>query len=330
MDKILITGASGFIGSHFHNSIPHERIINLDLNEPRFAHRSLYIQGDIRKEEDVKKALHGNPVKTILSLAAKHHDFGIGHDEYFDTNEEGTKVVCNAATEAGINEIIFYSSVAVYGDDQNISSERKNPNPSSPYGASKLAGEKVLTDWAGQKPDRKVVVIRPTVVFGENNVANMYSLIKQIDSGLYFHIGKADNIKSIAYVKNLVQATLFLKDRMKPGLHVYNYADQPQLTSRQIADTIASALGKKIRFSLPLPLATVLGIPFDLMIKVSGKNLPISTARIKKLNTQTLHSAEKIFNEGYKATYTTIDGLRNMAAWYLKAKNTPGPGGQSE
>lgn len=320
--KILLTGGSGFIGSHFHKAILNEELVNLDLAYSNFNHNSRFIQGDIRIKSDIIKAIGESEIECVISLAAKHHDFGIGHDEYFDTNEQGTKVICEVASEMNIKKIIFYSSVAVYGLREKVSNEQMEPRPDSPYGASKLAGEKVLQQWASEDATRQVVIIRPTVVYGVNNVANMYNLIKQIDSGFYFHLGKADNIKSIAYVENLVKATLFLKDNMKPGVAIYNYADEPQLTSRLIGDTIANALGKTIRMNIPKSLGIAVGWPFDLLIKITGKNLPISSARIKKLGTETHHSARKIFGEGFKPQYSTIDGLKNMVAWYKSVSKT--------
>lgn len=317
---ILLTGGSGFIGGHFHNAIPNDKLINLDLLKPSHDNKATFVQGDIRIKDDIRKAVQGRNVKTILSLAAKHHDFGIGHDEYFDTNEDGTRMICEVATEFGIHEIVFFSSVAVYGLRDEISTEALAPRPDAPYGASKLAGEKVLEAWAAENPARKVLIIRPTLVFGRNNMANMRNLIIQIDSGMYFHLGKADNVKSIAYVENVVQGTLFLIERMKPGVAVYNYADEPQLTTRQIGETIASALGKKIRFTLPRALGIMVGLPFDLIIKITGKNLPVSSARIKKLGTPTYHSAQKLFAEGFKPAFTTIQGLGKMVEWYKASK----------
>jgi nucleoside-diphosphate-sugar epimerase len=321
MEKTLITGGSGFIGSHFHNDMDQSMIVNLDLEEPRFNYSSEFIRGDIRKEEDIRRAIQGKTITRIISLAAKHHDFGIGHDEYFDTNEEGTRTLCKVAEENNIKEIVFYSTVAVYGPVDGQSNEQISPLPNSPYGASKLAGEEVLKAWAARDKTRKSIILRPTVVFGPNNLANMYNLIRQIDSGLYFHLGKANNFKSIAYVENVVQATLFLADRAHNGVSIYNYADEPQLTARQIADTISAALGRKISFTLPMPLAIIIAFPFDMVIRLTGRNLPVSAARIRKLATQTLHSAGKVSNEGFKPAFSTVDGLIKTVQWYKSIKS---------
>ncbi|MEJ7645948.1 MAG: NAD-dependent epimerase/dehydratase family protein [Chryseolinea sp.] len=318
--SVLLTGGSGFIGSHFHKFFDNRELINLDLNEPTFRANSRFVKGDIRVEEDVRKAVALGGVKTIISLAAKHHDFGIGHEEYFDTNEDGTVVICRVASQFNIQEIIFYSSVAVYGIREEISTEELAPRPDAPYGESKLAGERVLVKWAQEDLRRKVIIIRPTLVFGPNNMANMRNLIKQIDSGLYFHLGKADNVKSIAYVENLVAATQFLLERIKPGVSIYNYADEPQLSTRQISEMIAATLQKRILFTIPKPLGIALGYPFDFLIKITNKNLPISSSRIRKLSTQTYHSAKKIFSQGFVAKFTTTDGIKKMVEWYIAEK----------
>lgn len=141
----------------------------------------------------------------------------------------------------------------------------------------------MLKQWASEDAERAVLIIRPTVVYGERNVANMFRLINQIKDGRYFHIGKGDNIKSIAYVRNLVEATLFLVERMQNGVAIYNYADEPQLSSRKIASTITKALNKREPRTLPYWIVYSMGIPFDILIKLTGKDLPISTNRVKKI-----------------------------------------------
>jgi nucleoside-diphosphate-sugar epimerase len=313
--QILFTGASGFIGSHFHEVIDNSCITNLDLREPTFDHTTKYLKGDIRIKKDVEKAIETSQPEVIVSLAAEHKDFGINREAYFKTNECGTEIICNAATKYGIKRIVYYSSVAVYGGNTEPSNEEMPPNPNLPYGESKLAGEKVLEKWAEEDSSRSVLIIRPTVVYGERNIANMFRLIEQVKAGRYFHIGKGDNVKSIAYVRNIVDATIFLMGKMKQGVEIYNYADEPQLTSREVATSITKSLRKKEPVILPYWLVYTMGIPFDILIKITGKDLPISTNRVKKFCTQTYHKAEKILEVGFKPKYSTIDGLQNMVEW---------------
>jgi nucleoside-diphosphate-sugar epimerase len=322
MTKYFITGGSGFIGSHFHDSIPQSSIVNFDLVEPKIHLNSKFIRGDVRKLSDIENALAKNKCDIIIALAAEHKDFGVSNDAYFATNEIGTENICKAASKNEIKNIIFYSSVAVYGKNLTPCDEDTIPNPNLPYGKSKLAGEQVLKNWVLEGPDRRVLIIRPTVVFGERNIANMFKLIVQIKAGKYFHIGKGNNIKSLAYVKNLVEATLFLINRDFTGIEVYNYSDNPQLTSREIANMISDEFGKSRSLTIPYWLAYILGLPFDFLIKISGKDLPISTDRIRKFCTQTYYLPRMIEKSGFLPKYTTLDGLKGMVSWYKNNFNS--------
>jgi GlcNAc-P-P-Und epimerase len=312
--KILVTGGSGFIGFHLHEHLAHERIVNLDLEYPDFDYRSTFIQGDVRDRELLVKAIQG--CDAIWSMAAAHKDFGITRDEYFDINESGTRTLTEVATAAGIKQFIYFSSVAVYGDLNVPRTEGDPTNPTNDYGESKLAAERVLEAWAAEDSSREVLIIRPVMVYGERNFGNMYRLMGQVAKGQYVNIGDGSNIKSIAYGKNVVQAVLYLLDHTKSGVSIYNYADEPQLTSRVIGETIAKAFGKSKPITLPYWLVYLMALPFDWIKKTTGKDLPISTNRVKKLTMPTHFISKKIQDAGFVPTFTNIEGLQNMAKWF--------------
>ena len=104
-------------------------------------------------------------------------------------------------------------------------------------------------------------------------------------------------------------------DRMAPGVVTYNYADESQLTSREIAETISQSLSKKEPITLPYGLVYLMGIPFDILIKITGKDLPISTNRVKKFCTETYHKADKLFRNGFTPRFTNREGLKRMVKW---------------
>lgn len=324
--KILVTGGSGFIGSYFLERLAEEghELVILDLVEPpERTPRHTYHKGDIRDRAALGRAMAG--CERVIHLAAAHHDFGIEHDTYFSVNEHGSRVVCEVMDDLGVRDVTFYSTVAVYGDAPEPHHEEAEKQPNSPYGASKLAGEGIFREWTEKGDGRRCLVIRPTVTFGPRNFANMYSLIRQVHSGRYLEFGPGENIKSLSYVENTVDATLFLLAKQeRPAFDVYNYIDKPDLTSRQITHAVYLSLNKKAPgFTLPMWAGLLLALPFDIAIALTGKNLPISSARLKKLyEVQTKFEADKLLAAGYTPKVPLTEGIDRMVRWYLAEGRT--------
>lgn len=318
--KILTIGNSGFIGAFLTKKLYEEghEMAGLDKNMPGTKESlSSFVLGNILNPEDIIKAAKG--VGLIINLAAEHRDFGIAREDYFKVNAEGTKNVLRCADELGIKKFIFYSTVGVYGDNKDSSTENFPFNPTNTYGESKAAAEKEVLKWAKQDASREVAIIRPAVIFGPRNYANVYNLMNTIYKKRFVFTGKSENIKSIAYVENLVNATIFLLKRLKPGVEVYNYSDYPQMATKDIAKTIAYRLSCRLpRIKLPLWFAVTAAGVFDLLAKVTGYNFPITAYRIKKFNTSTEHSSDKIRAAGYEQKITISEGFRRMAEWYLR------------
>ncbi|MEM7621916.1 MAG: NAD(P)-dependent oxidoreductase [Planctomycetota bacterium] len=331
--RFLVTGGSGFIGWYFHRELSargHELVI-LDLHAPTGeAASAAYVNGDVRDPEALRKAMthFGEPVDHVVHLAAAHHDFGISESTFFDVNETGAKRITEAMDELGITELTFYSTVAIYGHAPEPVTEDSPRQHFNPYGASKWAAEEVFQRWVdtgvndrgGQQ--RRCLTIRPTVTFGPNNFANMYSLIRQVHGGKYVQFGPASNIKSLSYVENIVDATLYLWDHTaRQPYDAFNWIDKPDFTSGQIAIEISKALGKRgAPLKVPYAFGHLAGLPFDAVIAATGKNLPISTARIHKLfRAQTKYESQKVLDTGFTPRCSLSEGIGRMVDWYLKA-----------
>ena len=335
--KVLITGGTGFIGTYFVRELKskgHE-IVVLDLYPAESDDEGLFqdvkfIRGDVRDPNALRKSIEG--CDRVLHLAAAHHDFGIKDATFESVNVEAAQLICDAMDQVGIKDVCFYSTVAVYGSAQPPLDEMTPPQPASPYGQTKLGGEGVFEKWTQRGDKRQCLVIRPTVTFGAGNFANMFTLIKQIDKGGYLPVGAGDNIKSLSYIENILDATIKMwtdKSGERPAFEVFNYVCKPDLTSGEIAECIYTALGKKQpKLRVPYLLARFLALPFDAVIKVTGINLPISGARIMKLaKAETKFESEKIRKAGYEQRVSLREGIQKMVAWYQERGKREGEQG---
>lgn len=327
-DKLLVIGGSGFIGTHFHAALEKAGIqaTNFDLH-PMTPKRPGVIsyEGDIRDYPALEHAMRD--CTAVINLAAAHHDFGISQETFESVNIDGPANVCRAMSYHGITKACFFSSVAVYGMKTVNPDEHATPDPENPYGRTKLAGECEYANWLGEGPGRRCLIIRPAVVFGPNNFANMFRLINQIDSNRFFPVGSGENTKSMCFVRNIIDAVLYLWSKppapvaIGDGLEIYNYTGKPDLTSKQIITTIYNALGKKQpSFSVPYSLAILLCQPFDLIAKLTGKNLPITAARVKKLaGSDTPFQAQKVRDAGFVPETPLTTGIEEMVKWYIES-----------
>jgi nucleoside-diphosphate-sugar epimerase len=319
--KMLMTGGSGFIGRHLARALVRQgvSVVNLDLVPPR--HEPPFLRtviGDVRDPRAVREAMSG--CRAVVHLAAAHHDHGIDDRTYFDVNERGTNVVCETMRDTGVRRMLFTSTVAVYGNRHAEPDEDASPAPESPYGASKLAGEAVVHAWA-KDTGSHATVFRPAVVFGPHHFANMYSLVRQIESGRYLPVGDGRNVKSLAYVHNLVDASLYLLSTAPLApVETFNYVDKPDLGSWEIADRIAEALGREpSMFRVPLPIALALALPIEAYGTLRRRPVTVSRARIRKLAaTETRFAANRIRERGFAPVHDLMDGLRDMVRWYVE------------
>lgn len=320
--SLFITGGSGFVGSYFREHFRKSNlpVVFIDIQTPKSVHRNEQFHlCDIREPEKMMSLMKN--CKRVLHLAAAHHDYGLTEATYRSVNVDGATNICKAMDANQIADVCFFSSVAVYGDAKAPLTEDATPLPQSSYGKTKLEAEGVFANWVQENNAARTLVIRPSVVFGPKNFANMFSLIRQIDRGFYVNIGKANNLKSLCYVENLVDVCLHLWNASDTrGIRTFNYVDKPDLTSREIAHCIHTAMKRRQpRLNLPYSFARCLTAPLDLVTRLTGKNFPVSGARIKKLFLdETKFEADRIHAEHTLDLTAVEKGISNMVDWYLQ------------
>lgn len=318
MKKVAIIGGSGFIGTRLCQRLTNDQvsftILDIQPSE-RFPQHAQHC--DVTNADELTNAVAG--ADCIINLSAEHKDNVQPIQKYYDVNVGGAEKTCNAARTNNINHIIFTSSVAVYGLVEKETFEDGDINYFNHYGQSKYEAEQVYLKWLEEdKVNRRLTIIRPTVVFGEKNRGNVYNLLRQISSGKFMMIGDGTNKKSLAYVENVAA---FIQHRLAfdGDLEIYNYADKPDLSVNDLVQVANQALNKSSsNLRLPYSLGMLGGYAFDVLAKVTGKEFPISSVRIKKFCATTQFGSKYRDETGFKPPVQLPDALSQTIQYEFK------------
>jgi len=309
--RIVITGASGFIGSHLVTALTGADVEVACILEPGEKNPFVGVQtfaGDICTDRKLFDALSG--AKAIVHLAARNHvlrETAINPlAEYRRVNVEGTRNVIRAAMKEGVGLFIHLSSVKAMGEGTGEILDETFPClPSTPYGISKLESEEVIraeVDGTGMA----AVVFRLPMVYGPGNKGNLPKMIRWADRGLPFPLVRPDNLRSMVYVGNVVAAVrAVLEDNSSGGAapRTYIVKDDADFSTRMIYTSICRELGKVPRF---LPLPAVLG-------RLAGA----ISEDFRKVTSSFRVSSAKIREEiGFVPPVSAEEGITRTVQWY--------------
>jgi nucleoside-diphosphate-sugar epimerase len=321
--NICIIGGSGFLGRHLINLLcEYHDVLNIDRVKSNTHNKVSFVQCDITDYPRLKKLIPAG-IDFIILLAAEHRDDVTPTSKYYEVNVEGTENVLKVMTEKNIYNIIFTSSVAVYGLNKHNPNEFSPTDPFNHYGKSKLEAENVLRRWFDNDQNGKsLIIIRPTVIFGPGNRGNVYNLLSQISSGNFMMIGNGDNRKSMAYVENVACFIAHCIDSNLKKFHLFNYIDKPDLSTRELVSHAELAIGKKI---LPIKIPYWIGYStaklFDIAFALLNKKNPISAVRVKKFCATTQFESTTIQPTGFKPPFTLEKGLEITIKSIIGEKN---------
>jgi len=319
--KVSLTGSSGYIAAFLISALRNRGHTVFGIDREPYDDDGLedVVIGDLVDPSTLNKA--NLDVDCISHLAAAKGDWGISEEEYYRDNLEATKAVIEAGRKAGVKDWVFYSTVSTLGPHYEAVGEDAEFNPINPYGASKAEAEKLFHQLADDDPEAFVLIIRPSVVYGPCNPpsTNIYRLVDAIYNRRFAMVGPGEAIKSTSYIENLVEATLFLMDRMEKGVQTYTYVDEPALTTGTLVERIYRLLGKKPpSWHIPLSVASPIAKVSDWAADLTGIDFPITAARIEKFNRSTNFDASKIREEGFEQPVSNEEALRKTVKWHLQ------------
>ena len=305
--KISIIGGSGFVGTNLCRQLAMKQqdfeIIDFKMSN-QFPEKCKI--ADVRDANTLRNTITGG---VVVNLAAVHRDDVRDKSEYQRTNVDGAENVALVCEEKGIDKIVFTSTVAVYGFAEPGTDESGAIEPFNEYGRTKFEAEEKLRQWHA-KGENSLIIVRPTVIFGEGNRGNVFNLLNQIASGIFIMVGKGENKKSMAYIGNIVAfLEACITTDQKYG--VYNYVDTPDLNMNELVSLVREKLKGKLGVGPRLTywLGIILGYTADLVVKLTGKNLPVSSIRVKKFATSTEFKSANVSLDDFNAPFKLSDGV---------------------
>ena len=273
--KLLLTGATGFVGTYFINN--YKNIYNIE----NFS----FLRDDL-------KSLDLSDFHTVIHLSALVHQMnGAPYEEYYRVNVKQTLDLAKKAKESGVKQFVFMSSVKVYGEENNSPYTSITPcSPEDDYGKSKLEAENELRTLEDES--FSVAIVRTPVVYGYGVKANIKNLVSLVQKVPLLPFGNIQNRRSMIYVGNLCFIIDDIIKEKKRGLFLV--ADREVLSTTQLVRYIAMALDKKV-YLLSLPF-------FASLLRI------VKPSFYKRL----FESLEIKSNYDIKLPYKTVDGILYM------------------
>jgi len=324
MPNCIITGGSGYVGSHLINHLVEEKaydqILILDIKDPEqdYSGSSLkveYVYADVREEIDPQpfRELGCDENTVIYNLAAICRIPGFPELDYYRTNILGAETVCQLAEELGVKKMVFTSSVSPYGASEKLKTEDSIPQPKDPYGGSKMAAEYIHKGW--QKKDlenRMLSILRPGIIFGKNEQANFTRLYESQKKGFFVYPGRKDTKKACVYVKDVARACYHFSKK-EPGQYIYNTVYKEPPTIEEICLMVAKHTdAKKPLFKVPGPLLMFAAYCIMILGKVIGNEFTgIHPDRVRKVMISTNISGEKLANSDFELKYSLAEGIQD-------------------
>lgn len=331
MDKILITGASGFIGS----TIVDEALKrNLEVwaavrksSSKRYLQdeRIHFIELDFSNKDRLMEALKDHSFAYIVHAAGVTKC--LHREDFFKVNRDGTRNLVEAlqALRMPVKKMVYMSSLSIFGairEQQPYAPilETDTPRPNTAYGESKLEAERAIeqlnaAEGAWQIP---VVVLRPTGVYGPRE-RDYFMMVQSIARHTDFAVGFKRQDITFVYVLDVVQAVFLALDHGTPG-RKYFLSDGKVYQSFEFSNLVHEALGRPwwLRITAPLWLLKVITFFGELWGKITGKMTVLNADKYNILSQRNwqcdISPAE---NElGYKPAYDLSRGVALTVSWY--------------
>ena len=319
MQKVLITGASGFVGFHLVEKCLAAGLdvyvaVRKSSSVEHLQHLKItYTYPDFSSVEKLQQELHEKQYDFIIHAAGTTK--ALNAEAYNAVNAMYTANLGKAVSQyGGIKKMVFMSSLGAIGPlnhyDKLIQHDQQ-PNPVTAYGKSKLLAEKALAEY-----DLPLVVLRPTAVYGPRE-KDIFIILKSISQGIEPYIGKTSQQLSFIYVKDLAQLTV--NALFSPATGTYNVTDGRCYDRYQLADLTKKYLSKKtFRFHLPLTIVKGVAVLMETTYALLNKTAVLNKEKLNELTAMNwCCDISKLKSDlQFEPRFDLEAGLRETLEWY--------------
>jgi nucleoside-diphosphate-sugar epimerase len=324
--RILVTGGSGFVGSHLVRRLLSRghQVTSLDKNPGLFddelrAAGATLIAGSVTEPDDLDLVMQG--CELVYHLASPFGDILQPNQAYWDIEVNGTRNVLEAGTRHQVRRMVHCSTQGVHGIIDRPPGDENSPlAPRDYYCYSKAEGERVCHEYISRGMD--VVIVRPTSVYGPGDIRGWLKLYRMVASGWFLMIGDGQTLNHPVYVENLVDVFELAAENPSARGRVYLAGDDEPVTLTQLVSQVGVAVGSPVRI-VRFPwyqLAWWGSCVIEILFKALGITPPVFRRRLSWFKTNRAFRIDRAKSElGYRPRVPLNEGLARTAYWYRHA-----------
>ncbi len=319
--RVLVTGATGFTGSHlcryligqgyqvvgFVRAHSKKDLIN-DLNITT-------VDGDLRDKRSLIRACQN--IDTVYHIAAAFREVRLSDQDYFDINVQGTKNLIEAAVNCGVRRFVHCSTIGVHGDTGRTPANEQSPySPPDYYCETKLEGE-LLARELFEKYSLQGTVFRPLGIYGPGDT-RFLKMFRSIRKGRFFMIGSGETVYHLTFIKDLCQGIALCGQHRNAVGEVFIIGGESHNTLNEIAEAICDAVGGRLwQAHIPLSPVMLAARWCEMFCRPLGIEPPLYPRRVEffsKNRAAAIQKAKDLLD--YKPRYSLKEGIAETAKWY--------------
>jgi nucleoside-diphosphate-sugar epimerase len=319
--RVLVTGATGFTGSHLCRRLAREgffvrALVRDRSQEPELRREGIEpVLGDLKDPKSLERAVQG--VEVIYHVAALFRQENVSRKDMWETNVEGTRNMLDAALKARVQRFVHCSTVGVHGDIKNPPANEEAPyGPGDYYQESKTEGERVVLRYRaeGRLP---IVVFRPGGIYGPRDL-RFLKLFKAIKTRKFIMLGSGEVLYQLIYIDDLIEGILLCGRKENAIGNVYILTGTEPATLNQLVRVIAEVVGvSPTRLRFPVTPVYAAGLVCELVCKPFGINPPLYRRRVDFFRKTRSFDISKAKRElGFEPKIDLPTGIGLTATWY--------------